>query len=147
MLHVLPRHGGVNQVAPADIHPDVGVAGEPEDVSGLQVLGGEGAGRRVQGDRRQVSHRVVADSRYRDARRRPGLHHQARAVEAGIVARTGATVVVRAADLLVGELDGLIGLGAYRAGVLAATARAATARAAAARAATRRDPSPLHRGE
>src|SRR5215469_5512667 len=91
-------NGRIDQIAATYVNPDVRVAGESENVPGLQVL------KRY---RRQLGHLVVADSRNRDSRVRPRRHRQAGAVVAR-AARAGGAVDVRAADLAVGILDGRV---------------------------------------
>src|SRR5580658_6584743 len=133
LFHGRAWHRRVNEIAVADVHADVRVAVEAEYVARLQVLGRERTRGSLQRYRRQAVHLVVTHPGDRNSGRSPGRHHQARAVEA-VVARTGGAPDVGAADLLVGEFHGLVGLRAHWPGVLAAsTARAAAARAAAAR--------------
>src|SRR5450755_1833640 len=92
----------------ADVHAYVAVAGELQDVTGLQL-------RRA--DSRQPG-LLLASARDRQARSRPGLHHQPGAVEAAR-ARARATVDVRAAALRVRVGHGLLRLGRGGSGVLA----------------------------
>src|SRR5215469_7631571 len=94
LLHDLTGNRRVDQHAAADVHPDMLVAVEPEDVSRLKLTGR---------DRRKPGHLIEADARDRHAGRGPRGLDQPGAIEA-LVARYGTAPHVRAAELVVREL-------------------------------------------
>src|SRR3984957_6335369 len=111
---------GVDHVAAADVHGDVPLAVEDDQVARLHL---------GDGNVRQAVPLFVGGPRDGDARRRPGGLDQAGAV---VGAGAGGAVHVGLAELSVGERDGLVRLGAGR----PALGRLPPAAAAAATAAT-----------
>src|SRR6185437_12745429 len=136
LLHGMAGRRRVYQVTAADIHADVRISRETDDVARLKV---------AHRYRRQRAHLVVAHPRDGNSGGRPRLHHQAGAVEARVT-RAGAAVDVRAADLGVGEVAGLPGCAAdwRRLGIAATVTTTAAVTAAPA---TLGDDAPLNRGQ